>query len=65
MRYAASMDTIGRSTLVHFADRYFNWLLTTGDLFRLPLGISVRAKLLRDPGREFDFGGVFKKEVAH
>jgi protoporphyrinogen oxidase len=43
MSNAISLDTIGRSTLVHFAERYFNWPLTTGDLFKLPLGISVRA----------------------
>ncbi len=38
-----TLDVIGRSTLVHFAERYFNWPLSTTDLLKLPIGLSVRA----------------------
>lgn len=40
-----TLDVIGRSTLVHFAERYFNWPLGTTDLFKLPIGLSIRAAI--------------------
>ncbi len=46
------LDTIGRSTLVHFANRYFNWPLNSSELIKMPLGISIRVglELLRRKG---------------
>ncbi|SME98851.1 Protoporphyrinogen oxidase [Tistlia consotensis] len=40
-----AMHEIGRSTLVHFADRYFNWPLKSSELWKMPPQISVRAAL--------------------
>ena len=37
------METIGRSTLVHFSGRYFNWPLSQKELIKLPITISMRA----------------------
>src|SRR5580658_6671553 len=40
---AGNMDVIGRSTLVHFAGRYFDWPLRTAAVVKLPLNIAIRA----------------------
>ncbi len=39
------MDRIGRSTLVHFSDRYFDWPLNQKELFKLPFSIAIRAAI--------------------
>ena len=33
---------ISRSTKVHFLNRYFNWPLTTADIFKLPAGVAFK-----------------------
>ncbi len=37
------MSVIGRSTLVNFSGRYFNWPLQTKDIIRFPPALAVRA----------------------
>lgn len=36
------ISTIGRSTKVHFLNRYFEWPLQTKDVFKMPLHISIQ-----------------------
>jgi protoporphyrinogen oxidase len=52
IRQVGEMETIGRSTLVHFSDRYFNWPLNHKELVKLPLRTSIHAAidLLRSKG---------------
>ena len=45
IKEAGQMETIGRSTLVHFTDRYFNWPLTSKELIKLPVLTSFNAAL--------------------
>lgn len=59
---AGQMDTIGRSTLVHFADRYFNWPLSHKEVIKLPFltALSAAVDLLKrkpdlDPRSYSDF----------
>jgi protoporphyrinogen oxidase len=52
IREAGEMETIGRSTLVHFSGRYFNWPLNSSEMLKLPIATSIRVAidLLRDKG---------------
>ena len=45
IRVAGQMETIGRSTLVHFSDRYFNWPLNHKALITLPIRTSIHAAM--------------------
>jgi protoporphyrinogen oxidase len=42
---ASKITRIDRSTEVYFLKRYFNWPLTTGDIFKLPPGMAVKCLL--------------------
>ena len=39
----SEMDTIGRSTMVHFLAKYFNWPLQPSELIKMPIGVSVKS----------------------
>lgn len=55
--------TIGRSTKVHFLNRYFEWPLRTKDVFKMPLHISIRCFFDLLKKREIKDGRSFKEYI--
>lgn len=55
--------TIGRSTKVHFLNRYFEWPLQTKDVLKMPIHLSIKCILDLLKKREVKDGRSFKEYI--